>query len=188
MWCGQRGQIGMPPVRTKLGNHGSDFAAICWRVFAMCQIGGGDCFGCKTAILGGIGQGGQNVRTAPCPTVRTGPDRAGQGPDRAGQGPDRVRTGPCPDLVCPLSGLSGPCPILPTLFGWFPLVGGLIVGLDAPTFNTRCMDIDHRGENIRLFLNFFFQGAIPICPLWPHHKTGTTPGNRVKFSTTGRHK
>ena len=82
----------MPPVRTKLGNHGSDFAAICWRVFAMCQIGGGDCFGCKTAILGGIGQGGQNVRTAPCPTVRTGPDRAGQGPDR-------VRTGPCPDLV-----------------------------------------------------------------------------------------
>ena len=89
----------MPPVRTKLGNHGSDFAAICWRVFAMCQIGGGDCFGCKTAILGGIGQGGQNVRTAPCPTVRTGPDRAGQGPDRAGQGPDRVRTGPCSDLV-----------------------------------------------------------------------------------------
>ena len=69
----------------------------------MCQIGGWNCFWCRKAILGGIGQGGQNVRTAPCPTVRTGPDRAGHRPDRgrtgSGQGPVQTLSDPC--RACP---------------------------------------------------------------------------------------
>ena len=56
------------PGILEIGHHGQNFHPLCWRVFSMCQIGGWNCFRCQTAILGGIGQGGQNVRTAPCPT------------------------------------------------------------------------------------------------------------------------
>ena len=91
------------PGILEIGHHGQNFHPLCWRVFSMCQIGGWNCFRCKTAILGGIGQGGQNVRTAPCPT--------GQGPDSPPVcRPVRPDRGAVRPVRPPLSAGHPPCP------------------------------------------------------------------------------
>ena len=69
----------------------------------MCQIGGWNSFWCWKAILGGIGQGGQKARTAPC--------RSGQGPDSPPVlNPVRPDRAPVAPVRGPLSGGQVPCP------------------------------------------------------------------------------